>query len=351
MIGPLPNIVPLREDLSKLIPDSFFLTTAFKRWIVKIKINNVWTQCLNYAKKNNNSFIMQGEDGESYNSGIALTVLMNDFYHNNSKDRLGNFIFLLLEFYSKEIDGGIDVNDICKDLEIIDVSKETIDKIKTLNKESEEPEKKEVVLTEKQKIRNIECEYKRLIGSPNSKEAIEKYLEWFNAALMYLSDHYTITNPDYARFKSLDNGGNGYTLCANYRSIYAIYNLLMKNASKQIIGENENKKKTPMVFISHASEDHLFVDALVDMLEGIGLNRNMLFCSSVAGYKIPLGQNIFDYLYALFQEHELFVIFVHTPNYYKSPVCLNEMGAAWVLKTDYCSILSKDMSFDDMKRT
>lgn len=50
----------------------------------------------------------------------------------------------------------------------------------------------------------------------------------------------------------------------------------------------------------------------------------------------------------LFNEHELFVIFVHTPRFYNSHVCLNEMGAAWVLKTDFCSILSRDMSFEDM---
>lgn len=50
----------------------------------------------------------------------------------------------------------------------------------------------------------------------------------------------------------------------------------------------------------------------------------------------------------MFREHELFVIFVHTPRFYNSHVCLNEMGAAWVLKTDFCSILSHDMSFDEM---
>lgn len=343
MIEPISNIAPLREDLAKFVPDSFLITTAFKRWIVQNELNGIWKQCFDYVRSQSRGIIM-GDD-YSYEAGKALTVLLNNYYKD--KESLGGFVFLLLELYSKEKDGDLDVDDICKDLEIVDVSQKTIDKIKALSRKSKKID--EVVLTEEQKVRKIEDEYKLLVNSPNSKEATNKYLEWFNVALMYLSDYYTIANPDYARFKSLDNSGNGYTLYTNYRSIYAIYNLLMKNASKQIIGENENKKKTPMVFISHASEDKEFVEALVDMLEGIGLNSSTLFCSSVDGYKIPLGQNIFDYLYALFQEHELFVIFVHTPTYYTRPVCLNEMGAAWVLKTDYCSILSKDMSFDYMK--
>jgi hypothetical protein len=342
MIEPISNIAPLREDLSKLVPDSFLITTAFKRWTVQIGINDVWKQYLDSVK-----VPIVGYYPLDNIPGDALTLLLNDYCKDT--ENLGSFIFQLLELYSKENDGDFDVDDICKDLEIINVSKDTIDKIKTLNKKSKKIEEDEDVLTEEQKVRKKEDEYKRLINAPNSKEAIHKYLEWYNAALMYLSDHYTITTSDYAKFKSLDNSGNGYTLCNNYQSIYAIYNLLMKNASKQIVVGNQSKKKTPMVFISHASVDTKFAEALVDMLEGIGLNQSTLFCSSVDGYKIPLGQNIFDYLYALFQEHELFVIFVHTPNYYKSPACLNEMGAAWVLKTNYYSILSKDMSFDDMK--
>ena len=35
-------------------------------------------------------------------------------------------------------------------------------------------------------------------------------------------------------------------------------------------------------------------------------------------------------------------------NYYESPACLNEMGAAWVLKKDYRSILLPGFEFKDM---
>ena len=107
--------------------------------------------------------------------------------------------------------------------------------------------------------------------------------------------------------------------------------------------------KSPMVFISHSSNDKEFAEALVDMLEVLGFDSSSLFCSSVDGYGIGLGEDIFETLRSLFNEHSLFVIFIHSPRYYKSPISLNEMGAAWVLKTDFCSFLTTDMKFEMMK--
>lgn len=103
-----------------------------------------------------------------------------------------------------------------------------------------------------------------------------------------------------------------------------------------------------MVFISHSSKDKEFAEALVDLLESIGLNKDTLFCSSVAGYGLGLSKNIFDTLRELFKGHDLFMIFLHSPRYYRSSVSLNEMGAAWVLRSDFCSILTKDMNFGQM---
>lgn len=106
--------------------------------------------------------------------------------------------------------------------------------------------------------------------------------------------------------------------------------------------------KTPMIFISHSSKDKPFVEALVSLLEDIGFDKSNLFCSSVDGYGIALSKDIFETLRSLFNEHNLYVIFIHSPRYYKSAVSLNEMGAAWVLKTDFCSFLTADMDFNKM---
>jgi len=109
------------------------------------------------------------------------------------------------------------------------------------------------------------------------------------------------------------------------------------------------KVKSPMVFISHSSKDKAFAEALVILLEDLGMDSTNVFCSSVDGYGVGLSQDIFETLRGLFNERNLFVIFIHSPRYYKSPVSLNEMGAAWVLKTDFYSILTTDMEFGMMK--
>lgn len=117
----------------------------------------------------------------------------------------------------------------------------------------------------------------------------------------------------------------------------------------QIIKPATVRKKTPMVFISHSHDDEEFVKALVNLLEDIGLGAKTMFCSSVREYGIKLNGDIFETIRELFLEHELFVIFVHSPRFYSSAVSLNEMGAAWVLKTDFCSFLTNDMSYNQMK--
>lgn len=116
-----------------------------------------------------------------------------------------------------------------------------------------------------------------------------------------------------------------------------------------IAATTKTEEKTPMVFISHSSKDKDFAEALVALLEDLGMDSTNVFCSSVNGYGISLGKDIFEKLRSLFEEHNLFVLFIHSPHYYTSPVSLNEMGAAWVLKSDSYSLLTSDMEFNQMK--
>lgn len=99
------------------------------------------------------------------------------------------------------------------------------------------------------------------------------------------------------------------------------------------------KERSAKIFISHSSEDVEYVKAFVGMLEKLGVRQEQLFCSSIPGYNIPLGENIYDYLRKQFEDYSLYVIIMLSKNYNKSYACLNEMGAAWVLKTDYQAIL------------
>lgn len=111
-----------------------------------------------------------------------------------------------------------------------------------------------------------------------------------------------------------------------------------------------NKQKPKKVFISHAQDDMIIVEKLVDLLSHIGLNRNTLFCSSIPGYNIRQGSgDIFDYLRAEFESNNLFVIFMLSKNYYDSVACLNEMGAAWILQNQYQTILLPGFDFKDIE--
>ena len=104
------------------------------------------------------------------------------------------------------------------------------------------------------------------------------------------------------------------------------------------------------VFISHSGEDVAFVNELVKLLEFLGVDTpQKLLCSSIKGYQIPTSEEFAEYILKQFYDYNLFVIIVHSHNYYSSPYSLNEMGAAWVLKTDFFSFLIKGFEYNDME--
>jgi len=138
-------------------------------------------------------------------------------------------------------------------------------------------------------------------------------------------------------------------------SLIAISNNIDKYYPKVIVqniggdGVNDMQHKSSKIFISHATIDKGYVSILVDLLEDIGLNENQIFCSSVSGYDIPLGEDIYEYLFQQFKDYELHVIFVLSDNYYNSVACMNEMGAAWVLQSKYNTILLPGFEFKEIK--
>lgn len=104
----------------------------------------------------------------------------------------------------------------------------------------------------------------------------------------------------------------------------------------------------PRIFISHSTNDKPYIEKIVALLDDMGLDQTQVFCSSIPGYDVPVGKTIFEYLREQFLEYNLHVIFVHSKSYYQSAVCLNEMGAAWALKTEYTSLLLPGFDFDQM---
>lgn len=121
---------------------------------------------------------------------------------------------------------------------------------------------------------------------------------------------------------------------------------LKEKQDKIIVSEDKPFK----VFISHSSEDIAFVKELVKLLEFLGVDSSeKLLCSSIEGYQIPTSEDFAEYILKQFYDYNLFVIIIHSHNYYSSPYSLNEMGAAWVLKTDFYSFLVKGFEYNDME--
>ena len=108
--------------------------------------------------------------------------------------------------------------------------------------------------------------------------------------------------------------------------------------------------KPRKVFISHKKEDKAFADALVDLIEFIiGSDGDRIFCSSIPGYGVRQSRSILEELKTQFDQNEVYMIIIHSPRYYQSAVCLNEMGASWVLGTKFSSFMTKDCTFNHLK--
>lgn len=340
------KIQPLIEDVGRIVSGAFLKSTEYKRWLVEHELDGVWSQIFNEVKSSR-SFFAVGYDHDAADSKDTLGYLLNIIFEQR-QDRLPDFLSELLSFYAEEKTEYVDITDIKKDLLAAGYSEQEVAVLDSISVPKKIEEKIEEELTQEQKVRALEQAY-LAHRDENSHEAIDAYLEWHSAALLYLSNFYTEANADYSEFKHIDNSGNGHVLRHNYKSLHSIYNLLMNNVTKQEITKSAaNDKKTPMVFISHSHEDEAFVVALVNLLEDMGFTKDTLFCSSVREYGIPLSSDIFETIRGLFYKHDLYVIFVHSPRFYSSAVSLNEMGAAWVLKTGFCSILTNDMEYGKM---
>ena len=127
---------------------------------------------------------------------------------------------------------------------------------------------------------------------------------------------------------------------------------ISENDIKQLIEYAHKGGKSKLydkIFISHSSQDEKYAEALVNFLEDIGLRPDNIFCTSIAQYGVPLGDDFNIRIKEQFTQFNTFVLFVLSDNYYKSAACLNEMGAAWVLQKDYMSILLPGFEFKKIK--
>ena len=106
--------------------------------------------------------------------------------------------------------------------------------------------------------------------------------------------------------------------------------------------KNSNNSKESgerQIFISHASKNSDYGNALVELLTGVGIANNKIVFTSNTAYGIPIGENIFDWLKNRINEKP-HVIYLLSKEYYDSIACLNEMGAAWVVENQHTMLFT-----------
>ena len=124
---------------------------------------------------------------------------------------------------------------------------------------------------------------------------------------------------------------------------------VVKNSGNTIQSlDNRTISGTPIIFLSHKSNDSKYGDMLRDFITGLGVKNNQLIYISHALHKIPMDKNIYDYL-RMNINSKIFMIILWSNDYLESPACLNEMGAAWVAQSDYTNIYVPTFDFGNPK--
>jgi TIR domain len=183
-------------------------------------------------------------------------------------------------------------------------------------------------------IINTEDGKKEFLEITDRHIAIQQYLE--------TSDKYFI-NDTTAKFDS------------NYRvtkrpkdaplsKFQGVFELLDFELNSKTIKMNKFSK----IFISHSSKDKEIVEELIELIELIGVSGKDIFCSSIHGYGIPLGDDFLERLKSELNDNA-FVIFMLSQNFYDSPICLCEMGASWIKTNKHIPVLIPPFDYSKIK--
>lgn len=108
------------------------------------------------------------------------------------------------------------------------------------------------------------------------------------------------------------------------------------------------KRKWP-IFLSHSSNDiqlaTLFVEEVLE--RSLGIHSNDVFFSSRKPSPIPTGEDMSPFIRDALKDATVVVALV-SRNFYESPYCMAELGAAWMAKT-LRPLLIPPLTFSDLR--
>lgn len=113
--------------------------------------------------------------------------------------------------------------------------------------------------------------------------------------------------------------------------------------------ESEKEDKSPnKILISHKSDDSKYGHAIRTLICGLGLRNDKLIYTSHHLHKIPLDKNIFDYLRDNI-DSQIYILFLWSNKYLDSPACMSEMGAAWIMRSNYTNFFTPDFDYNNSR--
>lgn len=103
------------------------------------------------------------------------------------------------------------------------------------------------------------------------------------------------------------------------------------------------------IFISHSSKDKEIIQAFMDeiLIGALGIKITDIFCTTTDGTKIKSGNDWRNDI----KEHLVgskITFLIITPNYKESEICLNEMGAAWVLSGRTIPLIVEPVNYESV---
>ena len=121
-----------------------------------------------------------------------------------------------------------------------------------------------------------------------------------------------------------------------------------QTTTNQLSKKSSNSSGKRRYFISHCVKDKVYATCVMELLEAMGVHSDDIFCCSADGNGIPIGEDWKSYLHKELNDNT-FVIFLLSENFYKSPVCLCEMGAAWIMTKEHAPILIPPAGYHNLQ--
>jgi len=114
----------------------------------------------------------------------------------------------------------------------------------------------------------------------------------------------------------------------------------------ELMGMFAKADKPPVIFLSHSQKDQRYADPLRTFISDLGVSDDQIIYTSHPKHKIPVGENIYNYLAKRIHEDSL-MINLWSNNYFESLACICETGAAWVSGCEYEKLCIPPLSFND----